>query len=96
MPTPNPTGFETYIYDHKAFPNSDDDYREHRPASHDNSKLPPPTCDQHTAPLIMVEPCYAHNSKDIFLHFRGITSMNLSRRIAEQLRDALILVCQQQ
>ena len=94
MPTNNPTGYETYIYDHKAYPGSDADYRQHRGPLHDPAKLPSPECDLDTAPFIMIEPCYASGSNDIWLYFRDGKSLMLSRYLAEQLRDALIKICQ--
>ena len=67
MPTSNPTGYETYIYDHGPL---------------------------HDSPRIMVEPCYESQSKDVWLYFRDGPGIMLPRLIAEQLRDALIKVCQ--
>ncbi len=91
MPSSNPTGFETYIYSHK------DIFTERRSylgQLHDPEKLPLATCDYETGPLIMVEPSYAHKSTEVFLHFRAGHSIMLDRYTAEQLRDALIKVCQ--
>jgi len=100
MPSSNPTGFETYIYDHKCFPGKRydgqefEDHRQHQGPLHDPKSLPPPENDYQTGPLIMVEPCYASESNDVWIHFRHGSSMMLPRIIAEQLRDALIKVCQ--
>jgi hypothetical protein len=100
MPTNNPTGYETYIYDHKSYPNSPydgkqyRDDRQHQGPLHDPSKLPDPESEGDRGPFIMVEPCYASESKDVFIHFRHGHSFMLPRIIAEQLRDALIKVCE--
>lgn len=99
MPTNNPTGYETYIYDHKSHPNSAydgkqfQDDRQYQGPLHDPSKLPDPESDNDRIPLVMVEPCYASESKDVWLYFRQGHSIMLPRLIAEQLRDALIKVC---
>lgn len=45
MPTNKPTGFETYIYDHKQYTGSDLDNRPYLSPSHDPQKLPPPECN---------------------------------------------------
>lgn len=92
MPTNLPTGFETYIYSHKDY--SYDDLRQHLGKSHDPNKLPMATNAFQTSPLIMVEPCYANRSNDIFLYFRDDVSVILNRYTAEQLRDALVKVCE--
>jgi hypothetical protein len=94
MPSSNPTGYETYIYDHKQYPMGDHESRQHLGKLHDVSKLPPPESDYDTGPLIMVEPSYASGSTDVFLHFREGKSFFLPRSIAEQLRDALAKVCE--
>lgn len=94
MPSNIPSGYETYIYDHKQFPSGDDETRPHIGKLHDVSKLPPPESAYDTSPLIMVEPDYASGSTDIFLHFReGNHSFFLPRLFAEQLRDALSKIC---
>lgn len=102
MPTNAPTGFETYIYDHRQYPGEPwpagspvHESRQHCGPLHDPQSLPVPECDDHTIPLIMVEPCYASYSNEVWIHFkRGPHSMMLPRLIAEQLRDALIKVCE--
>ena len=93
MPAYPATGYETYIYDHRAYPGCLNDRREHRGPLHDPSKLPPPENDSDTTPLIMVEPSYASGSDDVFLFFRGGNIVTLPRFIVEQLRDALEKVC---
>lgn len=93
MPSSDPTGYETYIYDHRAYPGTFEDRRSHQGPLHDPSKLPPPESDFDTGPLIMVEPSYASASDEVYLHFRGGPSMMLPRSVAEQLRDALVRVC---
>jgi hypothetical protein len=93
MPTTHPTGYETYIYDHKQYHSVDDDDRQHQGPLHDPKKLPPPECDSHTSPFIMVEPSGAYNSNEVWLRFQG-HGITLPRFIAEQLRDALIKVCE--
>jgi hypothetical protein len=94
MPTDKPTGYETYIYDHKAYPRGDSEDRQYCGKAHDPAKLPPPKCDNDTTPVIMVEPCYASESNDVWIHFRNRSSVMLPREIAEQLRDALVKVCE--
>jgi hypothetical protein len=94
MPSSNPTGYETYIYDHRAYPRSLDDHRQFRGPQHDPERLPLPEEDIDTTPLIMVEPSYATGSDEIVLMFRYGSTMFLPRQIAEQLRDALAKVCE--
>jgi hypothetical protein len=94
MPTNVATGFERYIYDHKAYPSGNFEDRQYVGPKHDVLKLPPPSCDDDTAPLIMVEPCYASGSNDIWISFRKGGSLMLPRNLAEQFRDALILACE--
>ena len=91
MPTNIPTGFETYIYDHKQFFSNYDDRQYNRS---DPKKLPFPEKHQDNFPFIMIEPCYASGSNNVWVHFRDEYSTLLSRDIAEQLRDALIRACQ--
>ena len=93
MPSLNPTGHETYIYDHRQYQNWHES-RQHLGKLHDQYKLPAPEKDGDSAPLIMVEPSYASDSTDVFLHFREGHSIILPRFIAEQLRDALAKVCE--
>lgn len=93
MPTNMPTGKETYIYSHKQHPGCGTDDRQYRGQLHDTLMLPKPECENHVAPLIMIEPSYAKDSTDVFLHFReGGVTMFLSKSVAEQLRDALTKV----
>jgi len=94
MPSNSPTGFETYIYDHKQFPGSDEDYRQHLGKLHDPKRLPAPVNDNQTGPFIMVEPSHSSQSNDVFILFRGLHAAVLDRYTAEQLRDALIKVCE--
>jgi hypothetical protein len=100
MPTSNPTGFETYIYDHRQYANPDwhkpiYEGRQHATAPlHDPQSLPKPKCDSDSSPRIMVEPSYASYSNDVWLYFREGYSIMLPRLMAEQLRDALIKVCE--
>lgn len=94
MPTTNPTGYETYIYDHKQYWGTTKDTRQHQGALHDPSSLPDPEKHDDNAPFMMIEPCYASESNDVFIHFRNGTSMMLSRSIAEQIRDAFVKVCE--
>ena len=94
MPTISPTGYETYIYDHREFPGVPDDPRQFQGPLHDPVNLPPPECDLHRSPLIMIEPSGATGSDEVWIHFRIGPSMMLPRLIAEQLRDALVKVCE--
>jgi hypothetical protein len=92
-----PTGYETYIYDHKMYRSSDEEHRQHCGPLHNPSNLPKPENDCQTSPLIMVEPCYAKVldcRNDVWLYFRQGYSVMLQRQVAEQLRDALIKVCE--
>jgi hypothetical protein len=100
MPTNAPTGYETYIYDHKQYPGTNYkgeiyENRQHANAPlHDPKTLPAPEHDSHSSPRVMVEPCYASESNDVWLYFREGHSIMLPRLMAEQLRDALIKVCE--
>lgn len=94
MPTCTPTGFETNIYDHKQFPHSNEDTRQYLGVLHNPELLPPPKSDSDSTPLIMIEPSYASGSNDVFIHIRYGHSFTFPRSIAEQLRDALIKVCE--
>jgi len=100
MPTNNPTGYETYVYDHRQYPHANYDgtiyeSRQHANAPlHDPKSLPKPECDNDSLPRVMVEPCYASRSNDVWLYFREGHSIMLPRIMAEQLRDALIKVCE--
>lgn len=100
MPTNAPTGFETYIYDHRQYSHPDHDGtvhedRQHATAPlHDPKMLPVPQNSGDTSPRVMVEPCYASESNDVWLYFREGYSIILTRLMAEQLRDALIKVCE--
>lgn len=93
MPTTDATGFETYIYDHKQHIGSNEDTRQYLGRLHDPAKLPDPKAIGDDAPLFMIEPSYATGSTDVFIMGKGHV-LRLSRAIAEQLRDALIKVCQ--
>ena len=93
MPTTDPTGYETYIYDHN---DGVPDKRQFQGPLHDPTKLPKPECAEHVGPFIMVEPSYAYGSNDVFVHFRNSPSIMLNREIAEQLRDALMKVCEKE
>lgn len=94
MPSGNPTGKETYIYDHKQYPRTNQENRQHLGPLHNPETLPDPENDNHSSPLIMIEPSYASGSTDVFIHFRHGQSFMLPQIIAQQLRDALIKVCQ--
>ncbi len=100
MPTNAPTGFETYVYDHCQYPGEPhngvvwEDRQYANALLHDPKSLPKPECNNDTLPCIMVEPCYASHSNDVWLYFREGHSIMLTRAMAEQLRDALIKVCQ--
>jgi hypothetical protein len=95
MPSSNPTGYETYIYDHKQYPSCDEETRQHCGKLHDPKKLPPPTEDHHTSPLFMVEPSYSYATpNDVVIMGKFGPSLTLTRYVAEQLRDAFIKVCE--
>jgi hypothetical protein len=104
MPSLTPTGFETYIYDHKQYtqlafagwdnPRGDSpDTRQHLGELHNPANLPSPESDNDSGPFVMVEPSYATGSNDVFLMFRNGHTMVLTRSMAEQLGNALIKVC---
>lgn len=100
MPTNAPTGYETYIYDHRQYPHPNwngiihEDRQYATAPLHDPKSLPKPECDRDSSPRIMVEPRYASESNDVWLYFREGHSIILTRLMAEQLRDALIKVCE--
>lgn len=102
MPTTNPTGYETYLYDHRQYPGEPwpagspvHESRQHATAPlHDPKSLPKPEKDSDTSPRVMVEPCYRSYSNDVWLYFKEGHSIWLTREMAEQLRDALIRVCE--
>ncbi len=102
MPTNAPTGFETYIYDHRQYPGEPwpagspvwEDRQHANAPLHDPKSLPKPECDSDASPRIMIEPCYASYSNNVWLYFREGHSIMLLRLMAEQLRDALIKVCE--
>lgn len=91
MPTSHPTGFETYVYSHQwgGYP-----HPQHIAENFDKTRLPKAESEDQVYPVIMVEPSYATNDDDIFLMFSGGLTKKLPRYCAEQLRDALIKVCQ--
>ena len=100
MPSLMPTSYETYIYDHRQYPTPDwngtiHESRQHANAPlHDPKSLPKPERDNDSSPRVMVEPSHASYSNDVWLYFREGYSIMLPRLMAEQLRDALIKVCE--
>lgn len=93
MPSSNPSGYETNIYSHRD-EGMWEENRSHRAPSYDANKLPIASSAYERGPLIMVEPSYATKSNGVWLHIRGHGSFSIDRYTAEQLRDALIKVCQ--